>query len=152
MTCPAMKIVREAPALCRCGAVQQGLNFRPEAVITHKLVIQTAYCVRTAVYVGWSRNAGFWPLEGLSLALAPQVWAKCGVKYAIAHGRKGLLTIQFDNAIQGNQQTSRSVTDNWSSFNFLGICILGEYKASTLRDPFPLSLLNISFLQAVPDR
>ena len=52
VTCPAMKIVGEARALCRCGAVQQGLSFRREAVITHKLEIQTAYCVRTAVSVG----------------------------------------------------------------------------------------------------
>ena len=51
VTCLAMQIVKETRALCRCGAMQQGLKFRPEAVLTHKFVNHTAYCVRIAVYV-----------------------------------------------------------------------------------------------------
>ena len=94
------------------------------------------------MYVGWSRNAGVWPLEGLSLAFAPAGLGKVWGEYAIAHGRKGLLKIQFDNAVQGNQQTSRIMTDNWTSSDSAGICILGEYKASALTDPVPLSLSN----------
>ena len=51
VTCLAMQIVKGTRALCRCGVMQQGFNFRPEAVLTYKFVNYTTYCVRTAVYV-----------------------------------------------------------------------------------------------------
>ncbi len=95
---------------------------------------------------------GFGLIEGLSLAFAPSGLGKVWGEIRNCAWKKGATDDPVRQCHPGKSVISRSVTDNWTFFNSVGICILGEYKASTFRDPFPLSLLKIPFLQATPDR